>query len=78
VQILHDIRVQSIGGSAPTGEIEVFGHNLTNCHIVQHKSYTDWPGTEPGRSISSNSAFSLHYFIALQNLLRCVVYTSLL
>jgi len=43
--------VQSTGGSAPTNEIKVFGHDLTNCHIVQHKSYTYWPGTEPGSSI---------------------------
>jgi len=43
--------VQSIGGSAPFREIEVFGHAQTNCHIVQHKSYIDWAGTETGPSI---------------------------
>jgi hypothetical protein len=24
------------------------GKNLSQCHFVHHKSYTDWPGIEPG------------------------------
>jgi hypothetical protein len=29
-------------------ESEVFGENLTQCHIVHHKSHITWPELEPG------------------------------
>jgi hypothetical protein len=31
-----------------TGETEVLGENLSQCHIIDHKSHMIWPGLEPG------------------------------
>jgi hypothetical protein len=41
--------VWSIGGMILTGETEVLGEkNLSECHIVDHKSHMYWSGIEPG------------------------------
>jgi hypothetical protein len=44
--------MMSVGQSVEwelAGETEVLGENLPQCHFVNHKSHTTWPGLEPGR-----------------------------
>jgi len=41
--------VWSIGRIILIGENKKTQKNLTQCHSVHHKSYTDWPTSEPER-----------------------------
>jgi len=36
----------SIGGMILTGETKYTERNLSQCHLADHKSHTDWPGFE--------------------------------
>jgi hypothetical protein len=35
----------TVSGMRMTGETEVLGENLPQCHFVHHKSHMTWPGT---------------------------------
>jgi hypothetical protein len=44
-----------------TGEAEVFGGNLPQCHFVHHKSHMFWPEFEPGPRCWKPAINSLSY-----------------
>jgi hypothetical protein len=51
------------------GETEVFGDNLSQCHLVHHKSHMTWTGIEPGTAalgISWAAAWSRSYWQGLR------------
>jgi hypothetical protein len=41
-----NLLIGSIGGKILTGETEVFGESPVLVPLVDHKSHTDWSGTE--------------------------------